>query len=290
MIPIQQIHEDFLKEKGIQLYIQREDLLHPEISGNKWRKLKYNIEYFSENQFDAILTFGGAYSNHIAATAAAGKKYNLKTIGVIRGDKLSEDNPTLSLAKKNGMHLHFVSRKQYRQKDYPHFIQYLTALYGNIYIVPEGGGNELGIKGCAEILDERSKKMDVICCACGTGSTAAGLIQSKQTEQHFLGFSALKDGYFLENEIAKVVSLQSNWKIIHDYHFGGYAKVTEELVNFYHRFKQKHNITLDMVYTAKMLYGIFDLISRDYFTKESSILAIHTGGLQGNKGFFESRD
>ena len=215
---------------GITLTIKREDKNHPFVSGNKLRKLKYNIAKAQEEGKDTLLTFGGAYSNHIAATAAAGQIVGLKTIGVIRGDELASKidvNPTLKFAKSCGMDFCFVSRENYRQKHTPEFLQNLQKRYGNnIYIAPEGGTNTLAVRGCEEILTPEDSVFDVICCAVGTGGTISGLVNSSANHQKVIGFPALK-GEFL-TDVIKQYTTKTNWELIHDYNFGGYAKVNDE--------------------------------------------------------------
>ena len=278
--------------EGISIHLKREDLLHPEISGNKFRKLKYNIAAATFQKRQILLTFGGAYSNHIAATAAAGKLSGLKTIGVIRGDELGQDlkktlqeNATLKFASDCGMHLHFVSRSEYRQKTSEAFIEILRKKFGEFYLVPEGGTNELAVKGCEEILTSEDAEFDVICCAVGTGGTISGLINASAENQQILGFPALK-GDFLKPEI-ECFSKKSNWELITNYHFGGYAKVDRELITFMNNFRSNYGVLLDPVYTGKMMYGIFELARKGYFLKNTRILAIHTGGLQGIPGMNE---
>ena len=273
------------KEKGVELFIKREDKLHAFVSGNKYRKLKYNLLQAEKTGFKTLLTFGGAFSNHIAAVASAGNIIGFNTIGVIRGDELQnkiENNPTLSFAKQNGMQFKFVTREAYRDKNSETFLNHLEDEFGEFYHIPEGGTNTLAIKGCEEILTEEDETFDYICCAVGTGGTISGLVNCSKPSQQVLGFPALK-GDFLKEDISKFVT-QSNWKLITDYHFGGYAKINEELVTFINQFKVDYNVPLDPVYTSKMLFGIMDLIGNEYFPKGSKILAIHTGGLQGIEG------
>ncbi|WP_410548945.1 1-aminocyclopropane-1-carboxylate deaminase/D-cysteine desulfhydrase [Allomuricauda sp. F6463D] len=274
-----------LKEKGISLYLKREDTIHPFISGNKYRKLKYNLLEAKKKSKDVLLTFGGAFSNHIAATAFAGWQEGLKTIGVIRGEELADtwhNNPTLQLAHEHGMHFHFVSRSEYRRKNELAFIDDLKALYGDFYLLPEGGTNALAVKGCAEILTDEDSQFDYICSAVGSGGTVAGLINASQLHQSVLGFPALK-GDFLAEEIRAFVQ-NDRWRLVTDYHFGGYAKVDQQLITFINHFKRETGIPLDPIYTGKMLFGIFDLIKQDVFEPGTQILAIHTGGLQGITG------
>ncbi|SHI73133.1 1-aminocyclopropane-1-carboxylate deaminase/D-cysteine desulfhydrase [Flavobacterium terrae] len=267
------------------LEIKREDLLHPFVSGNKFRKLKYNLEFLKGGLFDSLITFGGAFSNHIAATAYACKENRVNSVGIIRGEELWKEinnNPTLRFAQQCGMKFEFVTREQYREKDSVEFLNYLKSKYGNCYVLPEGGTNELAVKGCEEILNLKDSEFDYICCAVGTGGTISGIINSAQPHQKVIGFPALK-GDFLKNEICKFAK-NKNWELISDYHFGGYGKVTEELIDFINDFYKKTTIPLDPIYTGKMVYGVLDLIAKNYFPENSKILLIHTGGLQGIEG------
>ena len=268
-----------------QLSLKPEFRIHPTVSGNKYRKLKYNIQAVLDGNFQGILTFGGAFSNHIAATAAVGQDLNIPTVGIIRGEELArgvDSNPTLLYAKACGMHLEFISRAAYRQKTEDSFLHSLQKKYPKFYIIPEGGTNALAIDGCREILTETDHEFDVICCAVGTGGTISGLINSSLPHQKIIGFPALK-GAFLREDICKFAQ-QSNWELCHEYHFGGYAKVNLELIQFINKFKQEFELPLDPIYTGKMMFGIFDLIQNRFFSKSEKILAIHTGGLQGIEG------
>lgn len=277
------------EESNISLYIKREDLLHPEISGNKFRKLKYNLLQAKSLKKKMLLTFGGAFSNHISAVAAAGQLYDLKTVGIIRGEELGEDlrktldeNPTLKFCTSRGMTIKFISREMYRRKNTPQFQLELKEEFGDFYLLPEGGTNSLAIKGCEEILTSEDKKFDYLCCPVGTGGTIAGIINSSEEFQKVIGFSALK-GDFLNSEISQLTT-GKNWELQNNYHFGGYGKISAELISFLNDFQQKSKITLDPVYTGKMFFGIFDMVKRSAFPQNSSILAIHTGGLQGIAG------
>lgn len=276
---------------NIQVFIKREDLLHTQISGNKFRKLKYNLMQAQKLGHTTLLTFGGAYSNHIAAVAAVGFEFGFSTIGIIRGEELADkinNNPTLSLAQKQGMQFRFISRADYRHKTSLEFIKQLESEFGEFYLIPEGGTNHLAVQGCREILTEQDKQQfDYICCAVGTGGTIAGIIESSSNQQKVLGFPALK-GDFLQAEIAQWTQ-KNSWQLMPDYHCGGYAKTTPKLLQFVQDFKQKTNIEIEPIYTGKMLFGIFDLIEEGFFPANSQILAIHTGGLQGNlSGRFKS--
>ncbi len=290
--PLQRLHSPLLDKKNITLYVKRDDLIHPLFGGNKWRKLKYNLIYARENRFDTLLTFGGAWSNHIYATAAAGKHFGFKTIGIIRGEAHSPLNATLAFARTCGMQLHYITRSAYRQKTEHAYLQSLKQQFGHVYILPEGGSNLLAIKGCKEIVNEIEHQMarpfDVICCASGTGGTLAGLIAALKPEQKAIGFCALKDGDFLTKEVTTLLQKNTqseNWHLETDFHFGGYAKINNELLGFMRKFQAQYGFTLDAVYTSKMFYGLLKRIETNTFKPGSSIVAIHSGGLQGNKGF-----
>ena len=281
----QQIYLPLFREKKITLVVKREDKIKGGISGNKYHKLKYNLKEAKAINASVILTYGGAYSNHIAATAFAGKEYGFKTIGVIRGEELATKwvtNPTLKLAKEYGMHLHFVSREAYRNKESLDFLRELKDLFGNYYSIPEGGTNNLAVQGCEEILTKNDANFNFVCCCVGTGGTLAGISNAAMPNQKVLGFTALK-GDFLKDDIRKF-ALNENWKLISDYHFGGYAKINADLVTFINNFKKDTKIQLDPIYTGKLFYGIFDLVSNNYFKEGTKILAIHSGGLQGVPG------
>ncbi len=287
--PLTEITDPILIDKQINLFIKREDLTDKFISGNKWYKLKYNLIEAEKLGYKTLLTFGGAFSNHIHATAAAGKKYGFKTIGVIRGEEHLPLNPTLSSAQENGMLIEYLDRKSYRNKYDEDLISQFKNNFGDFYLIPEGGSNHLAIKGCAEIIPTIDNKFDFICSACGTGGTLAGLILGLNSKSFALGFSVLKGGEFLNQNIRNLLSHYqkenlSNWQINLDYHFSGYAKINTELVNFCNDFEKRHNIPIEPIYTGKMFYGIYDLIKQNYFPPNAIIVAIHSGGLQGLDG------
>ena len=270
---------------NIKLTVKREDLLHPHISGNKFRKLKYNVLQAKANDKECLLTFGGAFSNHIAATAAAGKEYGFATVGVIRGEELKTkiyENPTLLFAQSCGMRLKFISREAYRAKADTVFIDALKNEFGDFYLLPEGGTNRLAVQGCEEIITSEDCKFTHVCCAVGTGGTISGIINSAHAHQKVIGFPALK-GAGLSDDICKFAR-KANWKLVEDYHFGGYGKVTTDLIAFMNDFFDKTGILLDPVYTGKLFFGVIDLINKGYFPVSSNILLIHTGGLQGIAG------
>ena len=287
----QQIHLPTLEEKKVELFIKREDEIHLFVSGNKFRKLKYNLEEAKNQQQKILLTFGGAFSNHIVATAVAGNLNGFKTIGIIRGDELGKDlentlakNATLREAHKNGMEFIFVSRENYRNKNDEDFINQLKEQFGDFYLIPEGGTNELAIKGCEEILTVEDSKFDYICCAVGTGGTISGLINTAKEHQKVLGFPALK-GDFLKEKINQFVKVNTNWSLQTEYHFGGYGKYNADIIRFMNEFKKETSVLLDPIYTGKMMFGIIEMIKNNEFPENSKILAIHTGGIQGIEGF-----
>jgi len=270
----QKVNLPLLTEKQVSLFIKREDLIHPIISGNKYRKLKYNIEKAKEEGKSTLLTFGGAFSNHIAATACAAKENGFKSIGIIRGEELVfkwQENPTLVQAKEFGMQLKFVSRTDYREKHLPHFVEKLKAEFDDFYLLPEGGTNDLAVKGCMEILAKNDSSFDVVTCCVGTGGTIAGIINSSSSSQQVLGFPALK-GDFLKGDISKFAK-KKNWKLQTDYNFGGYAKISEELIGFINYFQEETQIAVDPIYTAKMIFGIHDMVKKGMFRPKTSILA-----------------
>ena len=281
-IKTEEISLTILKEKEIRLYIKRIDQIYNNISGNKYYKLKYNLIEAKKQGARSLLTFGGAYSNHIAATAYAAKENGFRSIGIIRGEEYSPLNPTLALAKKNGMQLHYVNRDDYRLKSTTSFLNKLKLKFIDFYLIPEGGTNKFAIKGTEEILDLNDTQ-DYLCCAVGTGGTIAGIINAKNESQKVIGFPAIKSFDSLKKDIEKWVD-QEGWGLINNCCSEGYGYISKALVNFINMFYKNHNIPLDALYNGKMLLSIIDLVEKDYFPKGSSILAINTGGLQGNKG------
>lgn len=280
-----------LEQRRIRLFIKRDDLIHPEISGNKWRKLKYNIKEAKAKGYHNLATFGGAYSNHIAATAAAGKHFNFSTIGIIRGERVEPLNPTLSYAEQQGMHLHFVDRTTYRVADREQLANQIAEK--PFYYLPEGGTNELALKGCQEIIHEVQHQIldtnvNYYVVACGTGGTVAGMIQGVTNDAIVLGFSALK-GDFLEGEVKTLLKDRKyhNWSINDDFHFGGYAKTTPSLINFINSFQENYDVLLDPIYTGKAMFGLLQLIEKEVVKSNTTIVFVHTGGLQGILGFNE---
>ncbi len=290
--PVQEIKSDFLEENNIQFFIKRDDLIDQQISGNKFRKLKYNLDQARKEGQDTLLTFGGAYSNHIHAVAAAGSKYGFKTIGIIRGEEYNPLNATLSFAASNGMKLHYISRKRYKEKDNGSFLHQLHEDFGRFYLLPEGGSNTEAVRGCSEIIQELDIEYDVITVSCGTGCTMAGILAGLDGKKYVVGFPALKNGDFLKKDIFRFIrsyndKIYLNWHLETGYHFGGYARYSEKLIDFINEFKQQFQIQLDPIYTGKMIFGIFDLVKKVSFNHFKKIIAIHSGGLQGIKGFNE---
>ena len=271
-------------ESKVRLFIKREDLTHPEISGNKYWKMFYNVKKYLEKEVSErkIITFGGAFSNHIAAAAALGKEFGIKTLGVIRGNELEDswqENPTLFSAHQNGMSFRFVTRETYRYKE--KMMKELQEEFPESLVVPEGGTNENAVEGIQYMLTDETKDFDYICSAVGTGGTVSGLSKFAQPHQKIIGFKAVKDNS-LENRI-KNLSKKDNFILI-DASDGGFGKITDENVRFINEFYQYFGIVLEPVYTGKMLRKIFEMIADNYFPANSKILAFHTGGLQGIVG------
>lgn len=297
--PLQMLEDEWLAAKKIQLWIKRDDLLRVgdehAFCGNKWRKLKYNLLEAHRQNLSTLLTFGGAYSNHLAAVAQAGQIFDFQTIGIIRGEAHELLNPTLEFCKRQGMHLHHLDRESYRHKHELAFEERLRKQFGEFYLLPEGGTNALALQGCREIVSEIGQQIDgempdFIAVSCGTGGTLAGIILELAGRSRVLGISVLK-GDFLKQEVSQLLEtsgkIYSNWQIQTNYHCGGYAKFTPELIEFINQFKAKYGIPLDPVYTGKLFFGLFDLIRKNFFPPGSSIVAVHTGGLQGIAGFNE---
>ena len=289
--PIQPLSDKVFDEAGIQVLTKRDDLIDEEISGNKWRKLKYNI---NESGGFPILTFGGAFSNHIAATAAACYRLGVKSIGVIRGERTSVLNNTLQRAEEYGMHLHFISRSDYRFKNQPEFVESLQMRFGNFYSVPEGGSNTLGVKGSGEIITEINRPFDYLISAMGTGTTLTGMLIASEKHQQHLGIPVLKNGGFLKDEVDLMVKEycrfynqpepKAKFGVYADYHHGGYARISDELIAFMRYFYKQHGIKTDPVYSGKSAFALYDLTKKGHFKKGSTIIWLHCGGLQGIEG------
>ncbi|MFY8020207.1 MAG: 1-aminocyclopropane-1-carboxylate deaminase/D-cysteine desulfhydrase [Bacteroidia bacterium] len=274
--PLEKVNFPIWNEAGLEVYFKREDLSHPFISGNKWRKLKYHLIRAIEKKHTHLLTFGGAYSNHILATAAAGAKYGFKTKGIIRGELVS--NPVLNLAQLFGMDLEFISREDYRNKE----CLYLPENYLNTSIIPEGGAGELGEKGAGEVLNELDESFDFILCSVGTGSTFTGLLKKAASlHKHYelQGFAIIKNGEYLGDSFEKCG--YQNYRYIIESHGGGYAKTSQELIQFIQLFSSQTGILCDQVYEAKMVYHFTTMVQLGWYPKGSKIAILHNGGLSG---------
>ncbi|MEZ0484074.1 1-aminocyclopropane-1-carboxylate deaminase/D-cysteine desulfhydrase [Fibrella aquatica] len=285
---IDYLPDAFPEPVPIRLYLKRDDLLHPLVSGNKWRKLKHNLLEASRSGFTTLLTFGGAYSNHLYATAAAGRVFGFQTIGIVRGDELAHKplNPTLAFCREQGMTLYFVDRATYLRAEDPAFLAELQVRYGPCYTLPEGGTNALAINGVAEIMPELHEQLGkwptVVAAAVGTGGTLAGLMQAAPSTVQVLGVSALK---VPEQSVASFAGLPGvlppNVTICTDYHHGGYARTTPELLRFIRDFECRTGIQLEQVYTGKLLFALYELARQGCFPDQARVVAIHTGGIQG---------
>ncbi|WP_346984455.1 pyridoxal-phosphate dependent enzyme [Chryseobacterium sp. POE27] len=270
--------------KKVKLFMKREDLIHPEISGNKYWKLFFNINnYLDKNpEKPYIITFGGAFSNHIAAVSALGKLSGIPTLGVIRGEELKDkwrENTTLVFAKKSGMNLRFVTREEYRHKE--KIAEFLQKEFPDALIVPEGGTNQEAVEGVKMMLNNETKDFDYLCTAVGTGGTIAGISKFCEENQKVIGFKAVSDSS-LENKISTLTP-KENFSLI-DSAFGGYGKINDENIRFINDFKDHYGIPLEPIYTGKMMQKIFEMINEEYFPENSKILCFHTGGLQGIEG------
>lgn len=283
------LHHPLWENQGIELSIKRLDQVHAQASGNKFYKLKYNLEEAKKQGKTTLLTFGGAYSNHIYATAAAAEYAGFKSIGIIRGEETLPLNPTLGAAQSHGMELHYLNRSVYRNKKEEAFIENLKKELGDFYLVPEGGTNALAVKGTAEIMTEADAGYSHICTSIGTGGTFSGLARSIDPEQVLIGFSSLK-GDFIHEEIYSLLTQfqihpKGKIEIMNQYHFGGYGKHNEELLDFIRWFYQEFQIPLDPVYTGKMVFGVLNQIKNRSIPAGAKVLLLHTGGIQGLAGF-----
>ena len=290
--PLEKVSHPLFNAAQLNVFIKRDDEIHPDISGNKWRKLKFNIEKFKQGKYDKILTFGGAYSNHIAAMAYLGKALDIPTIGFIRGEELNSDsNDTLINAAKCDMNLQFVSREIYQYRYEKWYWEELRNTYGNILIIPEGGANFLGLLGCAEIMNELPSSPDYIISAAGTGTTISGLLYHAQTTK-VIGVPVFKKGGFIKDEVRSLLLYsglsdeelnEKMERLILEtrFHFGGYGKHTDELITFINTFYNETGIRLDQVYTAKMVYALMAMVKENHFRPGENIVMLHTGGLQG---------
>jgi 1-aminocyclopropane-1-carboxylate deaminase len=285
--PLIRLLDKQLSQQQIELWIKRDDLLHPVISGNKWRKLKYILNHALHQEAECIISMGGIYSNHLHALAYAGKALGLKTIGLVRGEAPQPLTPTLQDVQDWGMELRFVSRSDYRQLRQHKQHDSLPGLTAGQYWLPEGGSSALALQGVAEIIKEIAIDFNVLAVACGTGTTMAGLIGATAADSGILGIAALKNAEFLNADVQQLLDSQSVkhscWEINQDYHCGGFAETTAELLDFMQQFTAQHHIPLDKVYTGKLLYAVYELVKQGYFRPGQRIVVYHSGGLQGNR-------
>ncbi len=287
---IQQIETTLTKEKQLTWKVLRLDLIDEIRGGNKLFKLKYNLEE-ARNSNLPVLTFGGAFSNHIIATAKVCSLNNISCIGIIRGEKLTEYNHVLKGAEEFGLKLHFVSREEYRRRGDEEYQNELQHKFGKHFIIPEGGGNDFGVKGCMEILEPIDEEFDFIFTPVGSGGTLAGLALSAPSKTKVIGIAVLKCENYLEETVHQLIcagstvanqaehNTEPNWKINYQYHFGGYAKWNNELMEFIQQFKNANDIQLEPIYSGKLFYAVNDLIKNNFFPAESKIICLHTGGM-----------
>lgn len=288
-VKIQQIFLDVLTSFGVELFIQRDDLLHEEVSGNKWRKLSNVLMDFDRNKNDGVISFGGPFSNHLAATSEACKLLDIPFVAYVRGYKSSELSVTLQKLLSNNHKIHWCSKEEFktlRSKNWPNPS---VEEYGKYLIIPEGGSGSLALKACADISINWEEKFDYACCAIGTGTTFSGMVNGLPKVTKGLGFVMLKDRNYLDDEVLKMVYKNPNYQLNRDYAFNGFGKVNDELIEFMNEFYINTEIKLDPIYTGKLLFGILDLVKRNYFKRGSKIIAIHTGGLQGINGMNSKR-
>jgi 1-aminocyclopropane-1-carboxylate deaminase len=281
--PVHQIINPLFDAHDVEVFLKRDDLIHPMISGNKWRKLKYLLKTAQDQRKNHLVTFGGAYSNHLLATAAAAAKFGFKATGIVRGEEV--DNNTLFLCTLHGMQLLFTDRESYHDK--PALFDYYFGTDANAFFIDEGGASPEGAMGCSELVDELKDTYDHIFCACGTGTTAAGIINGLTNHHLKTTFNAVpvfKNGGFIKEEIDRFLTSPAEYELHTAYHFGGYGKATDELIAFVKQFVATTGIVIEPVYTGKMMYGLYDLISKNHFKPGSKILAIHSGGIWGLLG------
>lgn len=293
MSPIEQLNIDLFQQYNLNVWIKRDDLLHPIIAGNKWRKLKYNILEAKRQGYKQILSFGGAYSNHLHALAYACKINNLHSIGIVRGEQHYANNYTLRWARHWGMTLKFVDRITYKLRDNPQFINDLQAQYPEAFIVPEGGSNSLALTGIKEVIEELDQQLDYdyLITPVGSGGTLAGLIAADNNRHHIRGVAVLKQHNYLQKEVLKLLSSNSNefthWQILDEYHCGGYGRYSPQNAKEILAFSQLTSIPFEPVYSGKMVLALLDLTKQGYFKPGSTIVLLHTGGLQGLGGMAE---
>lgn len=280
--PLVELDDPRLARAGVRVILKRDDLIHPLLPGNKWRKLKYNLTRAAELGHETLLTFGGAYSNHVRAVAAAGARFGFRTIGVIRGEEHLPLNDVLAFATGSGMRLAYLDRTTYRAKDTAPVVEALRRRFGRFYLLPEGGSNERAVRGCAELPGEIDVPFDVVCCPVGTGGTLAGIAAGLAPGRRALGFSVLRGARSLADDVARLQTatygeVSANWAIDHDFHAGGYARRAPELDAFADDFAHRHGMSLDRIYVAKMMWGVFTLAERGAFPGNTTVVAVVTG-------------
>lgn len=287
-VEINEIFLPVIKEQKVQLFLQRDDLLHPNVSGNKWRKLKYGLGNFDRNKYKGVLSFGGAFSNHLTATSAACKILGIPFVAVIRGEKPDIFNASLKMLEENGDVLIWISRsrfKELRQKKWPNPFE---DKFNDFLIIPEGGSGKLAIKACEDISDTWNGNYDFACCSIGTGTTFSGMVRGLDNDTIAMGFVMLKDQNYLNEDIKNLIEPSKNeYYLDRNYHFGGFGKTSDELIQFMNEFYEQTKIKLDPIYTGKLIFGLIDKIKKGDFPMGSKIIAIHTGGIQGIDGFNE---
>ncbi|WP_448213594.1 1-aminocyclopropane-1-carboxylate deaminase/D-cysteine desulfhydrase [Colwellia sp. MEBiC06753] len=287
--PIQALTHPLFTKHQLQVFIKRDDLIHPIISGNKWRKLQGNIEYAKANDYSGILSFGGAFSNHIHALAYACQQQQLKTIGIIRGEPEYQHNYTLSWAKHWQMQLNFVDRITYKRRYQQDYLDELTSQYPDYFIVPEGGTNQLALTGMAGVIDELTNQLefDSLMLPIASGGTTAGLIAADNGEHQILSIAVLKQAEYLLQEIKALLpngATSTNWRLLTEFHRGGYAKFSaEDCINLA-ELTTHFNVPFEPIYSGKMLLALLDLIEQGYFPAGHRIVLLHTGGIQGVSG------
>jgi 1-aminocyclopropane-1-carboxylate deaminase len=279
---VTELRDERLGRAGVAMLLVRDDLVDPELPGNKARKLKFNMVAAREQGFGTLLTFGGAYSNHLRAVAAAGRRHGFRTVGIVRGEEHLPLNPSLAYAAAQGMTLAYLDRDAYRRKHTDAVLTELKQTWGDCYVIPEGGSNALAVRGCAELPGEIDAAYDVLCCPVGTGGTLAGLAGGLTGERRALGVAVLKGAGFLVDEVTELQrqafgAPTANWRIDLGHHFGGYAKRTAALDAFVTDFHRRHGLALDPVYTGKLLAALFDLAEQGAFPRGTRLAAVITG-------------
>jgi 1-aminocyclopropane-1-carboxylate deaminase len=280
-----EVRDGRLAARGVRLLLKRDDLIHPRLPGNKWRKLKYNLVAAAEQGHDTLLTFGGAYSNHLRATAAAGAIFGFDTVGVVRGEPHQPLNPVLAGAVADGMRLTYLDRTAYRAKRDPQVLDRLRREWGRFYLLPEGGSNALAARGCAELGAELRRQVpdaDVVCCPVGTGGTLAGLAAGLAAGPRAIGVAVLKGAGFLLDDVTRLQREAfgvptGNWTLELGFHCGGYARTNPELDRFIEDFEARHGLALDRIYVAKMMFGIVELVATGRIAAGSTVVAVITG-------------